>query len=178
MIQVKLGLKMIIFLIILGAVLVAADQFIKLWAVEHLMPVGKMDFIRFGDLEILGLRYTENTGAAFSSFSGARWFLTVFVSVMLVVLVIFTVKYKYKRPFFLVSSVMVISGGIGNLIDRVRMGYVVDYLDVKLFNFAIFNFADVCVVLGAIFMLIFILFAEPKLEAAEKIKKEQTDEQA
>lgn len=169
---------MIIFLIILGAVLVAADQLIKHWAVENLMPVGTMDFIRFGDLEILGLRYTENTGAAFSSFSGARWFLTVFVLVMLVVLVVFTVKYKYKRPFFLISSVMVISGGIGNLIDRVRIGYVVDYLDVKLFNFAIFNFADVCVVLGAIFMLLFVIFVEPKLESAENSKREQNDEQA
>ena len=169
---------MIIFLIILGAVLVAADQLIKFWAVENLLPVGTMDFIRFGDLEILGLRYTENTGAAFSSFSGARWFLAGFVSVMLAVLIIFTVRYKYKRPVFLISSVMVISGGLGNLIDRVRMGYVVDYLDVKLFNFAIFNFADICVVLGAIFMLMFVLFAEPKLEAAENKKKEQNNEQA
>ena len=169
---------MIIFLIILGAVIVAADQLIKFWAVEKLLPVGTMDFIRFGDLEVLGLRYTENTGAAFSSFSGARWFLTAFVSIMIVVLVIFTVKYKYKRPFFLVSAVMVISGGIGNLIDRVRMGYVVDYFDVKLFNFAIFNFADVCVVLGAIFMLLFVLFVEPKLEAAENEKKEQNHGQA
>ena len=168
---------MIIFLIILGAVLVAADQLIKHWAVENLMPVGTMDFIRFGDLEILGLRYTENTGAAFSSFSGARWFLTALVLVLLVVVVIFTIKYKYKKPFFLISSVMVISGGIGNLIDRVRIGYVVDYLDVKLFNFAIFNFADVCVVLGAVFLLLFIIFIEPKLEAAEK-EKEKNDEQA
>lgn len=169
---------MIIFLIILGAVLVAADQLIKHWAVENLLPVGTMDFIRFGDLEILGLRYTENTGAAFSSFSGARWFLTALVLVLLVVVVVFTVKYKYKRPFFLISSVMVISGGIGNLIDRVRLGYVIDYLDVKLFNFAIFNFADMCVVLGAIFLLLFLIFVEPKLEAAENAKKEQNDEQA
>ena len=169
---------MVIILIISGIILVAADQVIKLWMVNNLMPVGTMDFIRFGDLEILGLRYTENTGAAFSSFSGARWFLTAFVSIMIVVLVIFTVKYKYKRPFFLISSVMVISGGIGNLIDRVRMGYVVDYFDVKLFNFAIFNFADVCVVLGAIFMLLFVLFVEPKLEAAENEKKEQNHGQA
>ena len=169
---------MIIFLIILGAVLVAADQLIKHWAVENLMPVGTMDFIRFGNLEILGLRYTENSGAAFSSFSGARWFLTALVLVLLVVVVVFTVKYKYKKPFFLISSVMVISGGIGNLIDRVRIGYVVDYLDVKLFNFAIFNFADVCVVLGAIFLLLFIMFVEPGLEAAENEKKEQNHGQA
>ncbi len=61
---------MVIFLVILGVILVAADQAIKIWAVNVLKPVKVMDFIHFGDLEILGLRYTENTGAAFSSFSG------------------------------------------------------------------------------------------------------------
>ena len=65
--------------------------------------------------------------------------------------------------FFLVSAVMIMSGGIGNLIDRIRQGYVVDYLDVKLFNFAVFNFADICVVLGAVFALIFVFFVEPKI---------------
>lgn len=158
---------MVIFLIIFGIALVAADQLIKLWAVRVLMPAGTMDFIRFGELEILGLRYCENTGAAFSSFSGAKWFLIILVSVMLVGLLIFTVRYKYKRPFFLISSVMIMAGGLGNLIDRVRQGYVVDYLDVKLFNFAVFNFADVCVVLGAVFMLIWLFFIEPKLEKGD-----------
>ena len=158
---------MVIFLIIFGIALVAADQLIKLWAVRVLMPVGTMDFIRFNDLEILGLKYCENTGAAFSSFSGAKWFLIILVSVMLVGLLIFTVRYKYKRPFFMISSVMIMSGGLGNLIDRVRQGYVVDYLDVKLFNFAVFNFADVCVVLGAVFMLIWLFFIEPKLEKGD-----------
>ncbi len=167
---------MVFFLIILGIILVAADQLIKYWAVKVLMPVKTMDFIRFGDFEILGLKYTENTGAAFSSFRGQKWFLIGFVVIMLIVLLVFTVKYKYKCPVFLISSVMVISGGLGNLIDRIRMGYVVDYLDVKLFNFAIFNFADICVVLGAVIMLLFIMLAEPKL-AAEYEKKEHNDEQ-
>lgn len=160
--------------IILGIALVAADQLIKRWVAENLMPVKVMDFIRFGDFEILGLRYCENTGAAFSSFSGARWFLTVLVTVMLVALLIFTVRYKHKRTLFLVSSVMIMSGGVGNLIDRVRLGYVIDYLDVKLFNFAVFNFADICVVLGAFLLLIFLFFIEPKIINAEK---EQANEQ-
>lgn len=159
---------MVIFLIIFGIALVAADQLIKLWAVRVLMPVGTMDFIRFGNWEILGLKYCENTGAAFSSFNGAKWFLIILVSVMLAGLLIFTVRYKYKRPFFLISSVMIMAGGFGNLIDRVRQGYVVDYFDVKLFNFAVFNFADVCVVLGAAFMLIWLFFIEPKLEKGDR----------
>lgn len=153
---------MVVILIIFGIFLVAADQAIKFWAVNVLKPVKVMDFIQIGDIEIIGFRYTENTGAAFSSFSGARWFLIGFTLIMLVVLLIFVIKYKNKNIFFLISAVMIMSGGIGNLIDRIRQGYVVDYLDVKLFNFAVFNFADICVVLGAIFVLIFIFFADPK----------------
>lgn len=168
---------MLIFLLILGVILIAADQLIKLWIVENLMPVNVMDFIRFGDFEVLGLRYCENTGAAFSSFSGARWFLVALVSVMLVVLLVFTIRYKHKRPLFLISSAMIISGGIGNLIDRIRLGYVIDYLDVKLFNFAVFNFADICVVVGAILLLIFLFFIEPKVIAEENSEKEQIHEQ-
>lgn len=161
---------MIIFLIILGIILVAADQFIKVWAINELKPVKAMDFIQFGELDVMDLRYVENTGAAFSSFSGARWFLVGLVIVMLIGLTIFVVKYKYKHPFFMISAVMVISGGIGNLIDRVRFGYVVDYLDVKLFNFAVFNFADICVVLGAIFLLIFLFWIEPKIAAKQDVQ--------
>ena len=170
---------MIFFLIILGIILVVADQLIKIWAINELQPVKVMDFIHIGDLDIMDLRYVQNEGAAFSSFSGARWFLVGLVSVMLIGLAIFVFKYKYKHPFFMISAVMVMSGGIGNLIDRVRFGYVVDYLDVKLFNFAVFNFADICVVLGAIFLLIFLFFIEPKIVAQENNKEEKVvpDEQ-
>lgn len=154
---------MIIFLVIFGIILISADQAIKMWAVNTLKPVKAMDLIRIGDFEILGLRYTENTGAAFSSFSGARWFLVGFTLIMLIALLIFVIKCKTKNMFFLISTVMIMSGGIGNLIDRIRQGYVVDYLDVKLFNFAVFNFADICVVLGAVFALIYVFFVEPKI---------------
>ena len=171
---------MIIFLVILGIILVVADQLIKIWAINELKPVKAMDFIHVGDLDIMDLRYVENTGAAFSSFSGARWFLVGLVIVMLIGLTIFVVKYKYKHPFFMISAVMVMAGGIGNLIDRVRFGYVVDYLDVKLFNFAVFNFADICVVLGAIFLLIFLFWIEPKIAVKQEDSAEEkvnSDEQ-
>ena len=171
---------MIIFLVILGIILVVADQLIKIWAINELKPVKVMDFIHVGNLDIMDLRYVENTGAAFSSFSGARWFLVGLVIVMLIGLTIFVVKYKYKHPFFMISAVMVMAGGIGNLIDRVRFGYVVDYLDVKLFSFAVFNFADICVVLGAIFLLIFLFWIEPKIAAKQEDSAEEkvnSDEQ-
>ncbi len=171
---------MVIFLVIFGITLVIADQLIKIWAIKELKSVKMMDFIHFGNLDIMDLRYVQNEGAAFSSLSGKRWFLVVLVIIMLIGLTIFIVKYKYKHPFFMTSAVMVISGGVGNLIDRIRFGYVVDYLDVKLFNFAVFNFADICVVLGAIFMLIFLFWIEPKIATKQELQiseeKENSDE--
>ena len=148
----------IIFII----VLITADQIIKYWAANNLMPVGTMDFIKIGDIDIMALTYVQNDGAAFSSFSGAKWFLIGLTSIMIIGLIIFIIKDKNKHPFMMLSTSAVIAGGIGNLIDRVRLGYVIDYLDVKLFNFAIFNFADICVVLGAICLVIYILFIEKK----------------
>ena len=66
------------------------------------------------------------------------------------------------------STAAVIAGGIANLIDRIRLGYVIDYLDVKLFNFAIFNFADICVVVGAICLVIYVLFVEKKVTKTDE----------
>lgn len=128
------------------------------------MPMGAMDFIKFGDLEILGLTYVQNDGAAFSSFSGAKIFLIVLTSLMIVGLIIFALRDKQKHPFMMLSTAAVVAGGIGNLIDRIRLGYVIDYLDVKLFNFAIFNFADICVVLGAICLVVYVCFFEKKAD--------------
>ena len=92
----------------------------------------------------------------------SKWFLIGLTSLMIIGLIIFAVKDKTKHPFMMLSTASIIAGGIGNLIDRIRMGYVIDYLDVKLFNFAVFNFADICVVLGAICLVIYILFMETK----------------
>ena len=148
--------------IIFAIVLIIFDQIIKYWAAKNLMTVGTMEFIKIGDFDILALTYVQNDGAAFSSFSGAKWFLIGLTSLMIIGLIIFAVKDKNKHTFMMLSTSAVIAGGIGNLIDRIRSGYVIDYLDVKLFDFAIFNFADICVVLGAICLVIYIMFIEKK----------------
>jgi len=63
---------------------------------------------------------------------------------------------------------VIIAGGIGNLIDRIRLGYVVDYIEIRLFHFAIFNFADICVTVGMVILLIYIIFIEGRKEAVKK----------
>ncbi|MCQ2464163.1 MAG: signal peptidase II [Oscillospiraceae bacterium] len=149
-------------MIIITAVLAAADQLIKIWAVRELAGGVSKQFLKIADNEIINLTYTENTGAAFSIMSGKQWFTIGFATLALVIFAVYVIKnYRNSKPAMIFSA-MVISGGIGNLIDRVRIGYVVDYIEVRLFRFAIFNFADVCVTVGIVLLMIYVLFFSGK----------------
>ena len=154
---------MLIISLIIIVLLIAADQFLKYYMANvPPTPEPTCDFIKIGDIDIIGFRYAENRGAAFSSFEGARWFLVILTSVLLAALIVFVIKDSKKHPLMVYSAAAVIAGGAANLIDRIRFGYVVDYIEVRLFNFAIFNFADMCVVIGAICLVIYFFFIEPK----------------
>ena len=158
---------MALLLVGLIAVLVTADQIIKYWAVNTLMPVHTMEFIHIGDFKILDLTYLENTGAIFGSMSGQRWFLVGFTSLVIIGGIIYMFYSAKKSKFISTAVCLFVAGGIGNLIDRIRFGYVVDMFEIKLFNFAIFNFADICVTIAFFMMIVYALFIEPK-----KSKKE------
>lgn len=154
--------KMIIVMIIIAAMLVAADQLIKVWAVNELSGGASREFINIAGNQIVNFTYTENTGAAFSIMSGQQWFTIGFAAAALVIFAVYVIKnYKNSVPAMIFSA-MVISGGIGNLIDRIRIGYVVDYIEIRLFRFAIFNFADICVTVGIVLLMIFVLFFSGK----------------
>lgn len=156
---------MLIVSIVFIVLLIAADQFLKFYMVNTVFAETSVrDLIKLGDLDVIGLRYVENRGAAFSSFEGARLFLIVLTIALIVLLTVWVIKDKKKNPFMVFSAAAVIAGGIGNFIDRIRLGYVIDYIEVRLFNFAIFNFADICVVLGAICLVIYVCFIESKSE--------------
>ncbi len=136
--------------------LVAIDQIIKQWALAVLAPVGSMAVLP----GILEWRFTLNTGMAFSLFSGEQTFLIVVTSIALVVvayLLFFKMKGKILEP---IAFVCIIGGGIGNLIDRIATGEVVDYINVLFMDFAIFNFADICVCVGAGLFILATLFEE------------------
>jgi signal peptidase II len=140
--------------------LVALDLYIKDWAVNVLAPVGSMDFIKFDSVDLIGLYYTENTGAAFSFFNNSPLFLIIFVSILLIAVAVYGITDKHKHPVKTICLIMIISGGLGNLIDRIKNGYVVDYLQLRFMNFAIFNFADVLVTCGAVILIIYIWISE------------------
>ena len=104
----------------------------------------------------LNLTYVHNTGAAFSIFEGAKWFFIITAIIVLNIIYIFFIKDKELKNSEIVIYSLLISGIIGNLIDRVVFGYVIDFIDVNIFNFAIFNLADSFIVIAVILLLIMV----------------------
>lgn len=164
---------MLIVSIICIVILVGIDQFIKVWAIDNLKGTESIEFIKFGDLKVIDLTYLENDGAVFGSFSGQRVMLVAVSIIMVLVCGYYLFKYGKTSKLFAICLTLIISGGIGNGIDRIfRDGRVVDYIEVKLFNFAIFNFADMCVVVGVILLAVYIFFIDAKTNRIFMDKKD------
>ena len=143
-----------------AAILVVIDQLIKHWATAALLPVGSMDVLP----GVVELRYCLNDGMAFSMLAGKQGLLIGMTSIMLFV---------RKMPLTERAAwTLVLGGGVGNLIDRVLNGVVVDYINVLFMRFAIFNFADICVCVGVGLLMLAVLLdsfkkdktAEPKAD--------------
>lgn len=150
-----------------AAVLVVLDQLIKHWATVALLPVGSMEVLP----GIVELRYCLNDGMAFSMLAGKQGLLIGVTSVMLVaVLVMLFVR---KMPLAeRIAWTLVLGGGVGNLIDRVLNGVVVDYINVLFMHFAIFNFADICVCVGVGLLMLVLLLDSTKKDAPAQQKAE------
>ena len=167
---------MAILLVLMAAALVGADQLVKYWAIHDLKPVGTKEFIHFGDFKIIDLTYLENDGAIFGSMSGQRWFLVGFTSLVVIGGIFLLFKVFHRSKLLDIALTLFIAGGIGNLIDRFRFSYVVDMFEVKLFHFAIFNVADICVTVAFVLLLIYGIFIDPKIEKAKKAETEKAAE--
>lgn len=135
--------------------LVFLDQLTKRLVVLKLKPIHDFPLID----KVFHLTYVENRGAAFGILQGRHlFFITMTIIVMLFVFI-----YYYKLPrdrkyhWMRLALILLASGAIGNLIDRIKLGYVVDFLYFKLIDFPVFNFADICVVVGVTILSIFIL---------------------
>lgn len=159
---------MAILLVVIIAALVGSDQFVKYWAVHSLKPKGSIDFIHFGDFKIMDLTYVENDGAIFGSMSGQRWFLIGFTAIVIIAGFYLMFRLRKRSKLLITAMMLFLAGGIGNLIDRIRLGYVVDMFEIKLFKFAVFNFADICVSFAFVMLLIYAIFIDPKIEKAKK----------
>ena len=134
----------VLFNLAAAAALIGIDQAIKLWAVNVLQPVGSMPLIP----HVVELRFVLNQGMAFSLLSGKQLFLIIATSIALILvayMLFFRSRGKYLQQ---AAMLLVLGGGIGNLIDRVLNGEVVDYINLLFMRFAVFNFADICVCVG------------------------------
>jgi signal peptidase II len=148
---------MISTLIALAAIvlLIAADQITKLLISSH-FEVGQSMHVING---LLDFTYVQNRGAAFGMLSNQRWIFLILTTVLIAAIIFVWFKGYITHITGQLSAVLLIAGGIGNMIDRLTLGYVVDFIDVSpLFSFAVFNVADCCVTVGAVFMAIYMLF--------------------
>ena len=155
--------------IALLAVLIGLDQALKYWTVSHL-ALGESAQLIPGVLQLTRL---HNTGAAWSSFSGKTGLLAIVTIVLMAAVAWLLVKKIVRHPLGQWSLAIIFGGGIGNLIDRVRLGYVVDMLDTMFMDFPVFNVADVFVVCGTVCALIYYLAFYGKYD--EKHQGNKTD---
>ena len=158
-----------LFMCLFSLGIVAADQLTKYLTVTHIPLYGKAPLLP----GVVQLTYVQNTGAAWSILSGQQW---LFVLIFLVLTALLLWEY-FKKPLpftrlerWLLAAVY--GGGLGNMIDRVRLGYVVDMIEVTFMNFAVFNVADCFVVCGAILLVIYAFFFD------KPAKKEHKDDTA
>lgn len=142
--------------LILIAAGVILDQFTKHLASVHLKE--KEPFVILED--IFELRYLENRGAAFGLFQNQQVFFLISVAVITVVVIIFyrKVPMDKKYLFLRICAVFIMAGAYGNCIDRVKQGFVIDFLYFKLIDFPIFNVADIYVTLATFFLFLLIVF--------------------
>ena len=149
----KLPLSHYVIYSVIIAVGIFLDQLTKLLSVAFLKPLTTVPIIR----DALHLTYVENRGAAFGMLAEHRWVFMVISTVTILAVAIALYAGQVEGMRYGVCLAMIVSGGIGNMIDRIALGYVVDFIDFRLINFAVFNGADAFVCVGAGVMILFLV---------------------
>lgn len=142
--------------------IILLDQISKYATIIKLAPISSIEIIN----GILSFTYVENRGAAFGIFRGKKFYLIGITSMVVILMIYYLIKNNNVSKYFKLSLILIIGGAIGNLIDRIFRGYVVDFIHFyikDIFDWPVFNFADICVVLGTILMAVIIIFSKEKL---------------
>ena len=148
----------------MAALVLAADQWLKFWVVENL-PLGETAPLLPG---LVQLRNVHKYGAAWSSFSGSGKLLLAVTGAIVLGVAILVAARIIRHPLGLTAAFLVISGGLGNIIDRARLGYVVDMFDLLFMDYPVFNIADICIVCGCILGCIYYLWFYEKYDKRKK----------
>lgn len=153
--------------LVIAAIVVIIDQFIKYFSVNLLgISLDQLDasVVRSVDVEnieiipgLYSFTFVPNFDGALGLFENSKWILVVFTVIALCILLWIVLRKKIDSKLFYIASALIVGGGIGNLIDRVFLGYVIDTLSISFFP-PVCNFADYCVTIGAILLGVYILF--------------------
>lgn len=136
------------------------DQAAKIFAAGLLQSVDTYPLWN----EVFHLTYVENKGAGWGIFSNHTWLLTVATIVVVIAAVSYMVVKKPKDKLLQTAMTFMIGGAIGNLVDRIRQGFVIDFFDFTLINFPVFNIADCFITVGAAIFVVYVLFFSDKKE--------------
>ncbi|ADK14139.1 MULTISPECIES: signal peptidase II [Clostridium] len=145
-----------IFIILLGILI---DRVTKIWAIEVLSKVSQVIVIK----DLFSLLYLQNKGAAFGILQGKLYFLTIITIIVVGGMIFYIIKYKPSEKLIRISFSLIISGALGNLMDRMVYKYVVDFISVHykdIYYFPVFNIADVMVVVGTALLAFYLLKEE------------------
>lgn len=160
---------------LLGAALLGLDQWVKWWTAAHFAaPVPPhiywtadpaRDFLP----GLVELTRVHNYGAAWSSFSGQRWLLVAATGLIVLAILALLVRRVVRHPLGTLACCLIISGGLGNILDRVRLGYVVDMFHFQFYeSYPVFNVADMCIVSGCVLGLAYYQWFYEKYDKKEK----------
>lgn len=167
----KYKVKLLCMDVLIAALLLVFDQFTKHLAVVCLK--GKEAFVLIDG--VLELDYLENRGAAFGMLQNQKFFLVAVGIVFMTVICYFLIRLPDKKKYFVIHILAsaIIAGGLGNMIDRIRLDFVVDFISFVLIDYPIFNVADIYVVVAtiAVFVLLLFVYKEEDLDFLSKREK-------
>ncbi|HFI0105996.1 TPA: signal peptidase II [Streptococcus suis] len=141
---------------IVAAVLIVLDQLVKIWTVANIA----LDTVEPFLPGFMSLAYLRNYGAAWSILQNQQWFFTIVTLVVVTALIWYYIKQIQGNIWTLFSLSLMIAGALGNFIDRIRLGYVVDMFHLDFINFPVFNVADICLSVGVGILFICIMKEE------------------
>lgn len=147
-----------------AAFTVVLDQVVKYLVVRNI-PLGGIVPVWPG---VIHLTYVRNTGMSFSLLEGQRWFFVVMTVVILALLVLAVRRKWVSHPLGLWALAAIAGGAVGNFIDRLRLGYVIDMFEVEFMRFAVFNVADSFLVCGAILLVVYALFFDHRAKEEKR----------
>lgn len=157
--------------VVMGLAVFVLDLMTKIWAKTELAEIGTLPVIQ----DVFHLTYVENKGAAFGIFQNGRIFFILVALVAAAVVLYAVFKYRNKPTVLNLGITFLSAGALGNTIDRIYQGFVVDLFDFRIINFPVFNVADIFVCLGAGLLAIFFIYADGKEQRKGELKEDDCE---